>query len=159
MSKREKLIGGIFLSVAILWAMASRPNNSLPKKSVAQSAEAHHDNPISVLHPEESQPLELKRVLEQLQLRSRQETETTEVRDPFKKFDQKELMDKTLLDFSELVLTGIVMEGAQPGALINDQILKQGDKISGFEVKEIRSNEVVLTRGLEKYTLKLFTEP
>ncbi len=158
MSQREKTIAVILISVAILWGMTSWSRTASFKKPGAQTDETHN-NPVSLLHSEESQSQELKRILEQLELRSRPQMQTQEITDPFRKFDQKELLDKTVLEFSELVLSGVMMENSQPIALINDQILKEGDKISGFEVKEIRPNEVVLIRGLEKYTLKLFTEP
>ena len=40
-------------------------------------------------------------------------------------------------------------------AIINDEILKQGDEISGFKIKKIKRNEVILLKGEKEINLFL----
>lgn len=57
-----------------------------------------------------------------------------------------------------LALNGIVWDGENPYAIINDEIVKKGDTIDGNIVVEIREESVILDDGLEQFTLKLWQE-
>lgn len=78
-----------------------------------------------------------------------------EMNDPFAELDPRAVLDTTVMDFTQLELSGIIWEEDEPVALINDKILSRGDMVSGFKIFEIRKSEVVLIKGLERYILKL----
>ena len=99
---------------------------------------------------EASEEIDLEVLMEKIRLRS-QKIIPISIRDPFKKLDLKDVV----LDFSDLTLVGIMTEKEEQRALINDQILKVGDTISGFNIIEIKENSVVLSKGLERYVLNL----
>lgn len=56
---------------------------------------------------------------------------------------------------SDLALSGIIWKGPQPTAIINDKVVKAGDEINGFIIKEIVENFVVLHKGQLKRVLML----
>lgn len=160
MNKREKIIGVIFLIVAAVWALTVSSKGKGGPVSVSppagfQNKDAAGPGPEA---PGTATP-DVQRILDKVSFKSNPGPAPAVVLDPFRKFEAKELMDRKILDLSELKLKGILFEGEVPVALINDQILRQGEIVSGFKVIEIRKNEVVLSRGLEKYTLRLFEEP
>lgn len=55
-----------------------------------------------------------------------------------------------------LVLTQVVVSSDSQRALINNQWLKPGDTIAGYQVDGIGSNQVVLRSNQEQRVLKLF---
>jgi len=62
---------------------------------------------------------------------------------------------------SELILLGVSLGGGQSRALVAGQDssgnwVRPGDTIQSWTIKEIRSNEVSLTRGNEKAELQLY---
>ncbi|MBU2541578.1 MAG: general secretion pathway protein GspB [Candidatus Omnitrophica bacterium] len=62
---------------------------------------------------------------------------------------------------SKLELSGMIISEDNPKdsiAVINEENLKAGDKISGFTIKDIRANFVVLESGGEKFMLRLWEE-
>ena len=52
-------------------------------------------------------------------------------------------------------LTGIMQFEDGKKAIINDEILRAGDRVKGFTVKEILDNQVVLTRNKYQVNLNL----
>lgn len=50
-------------------------------------------------------------------------------------------------------LSGIIWKGAEPRAIINEQVVKVGDLISKKKVTEIKPDAVILEEGETKYTL------
>ena len=74
-------------------------------------------------------------------------------KDPFLSLGkEKQRLTSELLT---LTLTGILWEGKEASAIINDDIVKEGDFIGEKKVLKIRKDEVVLGEGEEKYILKL----
>ncbi|MBU4590249.1 MAG: hypothetical protein KKG01_04930 [Candidatus Omnitrophica bacterium] len=58
---------------------------------------------------------------------------------------------------SDMVLTGILWDDSSPLAMINDNPIAVGDKISGYTVVEIRKDRVIITNGTEDSELRLPT--
>jgi len=83
-------------------------------------------------------------------------TNITSVRDPFKEVTFKP--DNSTLTYSDLMLTGIMWEEDSAIVVINDQIFKEGDVISGFKIEKVLQGEVLLTKGTERHVLRLFSE-
>ncbi len=61
----------------------------------------------------------------------------------------------TVNELANLKLKAVTLGGAQPYALINDQILQVGDEISGKKVVKIESDNVTLEQGGRTFTLLL----
>lgn len=55
----------------------------------------------------------------------------------------------------ELVLNGIMPDKQNPYAIINNEIVKLGDKADGMTVIEINENSVVLDENGKRHTLEL----
>jgi hypothetical protein len=156
MKKREKIIGIIMLTVIALWAIMNLPRPQKEKFNVIRSIEKVAKKPNRILtlkRKEPSEELDLQRLAEQLKMRT-EALDLSLIKDPFIKLEP----EISGLAVSELVLSGIVWGEEKPMTLINDQILKEGDIISGFKIQEIRKEEVVLIKGMERYILKLTTE-
>ena len=157
MKKREKIIGIIMLAVIAIWGIMYLPKLRQGKVEIIKPIERPPEKPIRISGPKKSgiEPLEqfdIQRVVEQMKSKS-ERIDISSVRDPFKKLELK----ITELDFSDLVLSGIMWDEEAPLVIINNQILKEGDTISGFVIGEIRKDEVILTKGTEGYSLKVFT--
>ncbi len=56
-----------------------------------------------------------------------------------------------------LQLTGTILGGKRPMAVINGQFLRKGDAIAGFEVVSIARDQVTLSGGGRKVLLNLLT--
>jgi len=56
-----------------------------------------------------------------------------------------------------LKLTGTIIGGKQPLAVINGQFLRKGEMISGFEVVSIAKDQVTLSEGGRKVLLNILT--
>ena len=59
------------------------------------------------------------------------------------------------LDFTGLSLKGIIYSEKGAIAIINDEVLKEGDSIGEYTVIKIEEKSVVLKKGNEGFTLKL----
>ena len=60
---------------------------------------------------------------------------------------------------ADMVLEGIMVEpGGESAAIINGNIIKVGDKLGLFVVKEIQTNIVILEKGQELVKLQLKKE-
>src|SRR4030042_1362392 len=57
-----------------------------------------------------------------------------------------------------MTLTGIIYSPAAPLAVINDEVLAEGDDIAGYTVLDITERTVQLQKGNEGFTLKLEEE-
>ena len=55
----------------------------------------------------------------------------------------------------DLALNGIMPDKQNPYAIINNEIVKLGDKVGGMTVIEINENNVVLDENGERHTLEL----
>lgn len=150
----------IFLIIAgfiyILWPRPQKPGFSAPGAVIlpASGEESTRTMPVN-----RTETKVYERAIDAVNKRIESSGEKQQAANPFRKFELRDLMDRKTLEFSELKLIGIVESGGVPTALINDRILRTGDEISGFQVTEIRSSEVILVRGLEKYTLRLSDAP
>jgi len=116
------------------------------KESTARSAAATKANEAQT---GDGQLFDLADVVDKIRLRN-EKRDIAFVKDPFKKLEPQ----LTALSFSDLVLSGLGWEKDTPTAIINDQFLKKGDQISGFIVVEIRQDEVILYKDLQRYVLK-----
>jgi len=58
---------------------------------------------------------------------------------------------------TSLNLQGIVFDGDAPRAIINNQIIGIGGKVSGNTVKEIRENSVIFDDGTEDFEIRLMS--
>jgi len=66
--------------------------------------------------------------------------------------------DKDIL-LSDMVVEGVMAEPTgESVAIINGSIVKLGDKVGLFVVKDIKPNAVILEKGQETFTLKLKKE-
>lgn len=54
-----------------------------------------------------------------------------------------------------LILTGIMWDKDNPLAIINDNVVKTGDKLNEFTVTEINKKNVALEKDGDAYTLEL----
>ncbi len=63
-----------------------------------------------------------------------------------------------LKDLSSFKLTGILLDPDGAHAVINDEVLKVGDELAGWEVIEILPNKIILKRGDEEVSLNLWEE-
>jgi hypothetical protein len=54
-----------------------------------------------------------------------------------------------------LVLKGIIYSPAMPLAIINDEVLSEGDMVAGYVIIEIKEKEVTLEKDNKGFTLKL----
>lgn len=87
------------------------------------------------LQEEESQSLELKR-------------------DPFATVIPA-VVKSQAAQVSSITLSGILWEENNPLAIINNKIVKVGDRVAGCNVVEIRQNSVSLNNGTKDFELKL----
>ncbi|PIP68653.1 MAG: hypothetical protein CO035_05090 [Candidatus Omnitrophica bacterium CG_4_9_14_0_2_um_filter_42_8] len=58
-------------------------------------------------------------------------------------------------DVEDLALNGIMSDKQNPYAIINNDVVKLGDKVGGMTVIEINENNVVLDENGERHTLEL----
>ena len=159
MTKREKRIAIVmaFLIVVcmVIYLSPKKKQNKVAKQESVKKQE--DKNFVPKARGREDQ-LDLKNMTEQLQLGS-EKVDMDSINDPFRKMQPKEAMKSASFEFADLTLAGIILEeDKEPVALINDQILRVGDEFSGFKVEVIRDNEVLMTKGMEKHTLKLFRD-
>lgn len=69
-------------------------------------------------------------------------------RDPFSRVSRESLV-------SELVLTGIVWDPAQPIAIINGVTVRVGERVGNYKVSAIKEDEVSLSDGTETFQLNI----
>ena len=55
----------------------------------------------------------------------------------------------------KLTLEGIIQSNTVPAAIINDNIVSEGDMVEGMVVKEIGETSVILLKDGEEYKLEL----
>lgn len=83
----------------------------------------------------------------------------TDGRDPFVSLldlkKQKLEAMRSQINLSELSLKGIIWNDANPVAIINDEIVTQGEDWKGFKVEYIGREKVTLNDGLDSYDLTL----
>ncbi len=72
-------------------------------------------------------------------------------RDPFL-LDTSNVKEQGMED---LVLNGIVSDRDNPYAIINNDVVKLGDKVNGMTIIEINEKNVVLEQDGQKHTLEL----
>ena len=62
---------------------------------------------------------------------------------------------KSLKPALSLKLRGTIVGGGEPIAIINDQFMRKGDRIDGFNVVKIGKKEVLLRSANDELKLKL----
>ncbi|PIW68467.1 MAG: hypothetical protein COW10_02425 [Candidatus Omnitrophica bacterium CG12_big_fil_rev_8_21_14_0_65_42_8] len=72
-------------------------------------------------------------------------------RDPFL-LDTSNVKEQVLGD---MTLNGIVADRESPYAIINNDVVKLGDKVNGMTIIEINENNVVLDENGQRHTLEL----
>ena len=72
-------------------------------------------------------------------------------RDPFL-LDTSDTKEQGMED---LALSGIMPDKQNPYAIINNEVVKLGDKVGGMTVIEINENDVVLDENGQRHTLEL----
>ena len=162
MNKREKTIAVVTGLVFLMWIrnfMGGSPEKPAKPVRSTRPASRGRARPSSKEPDEKPQAItfDWRSVIEYGDLKG-EDNESGPIRDPFEKLDYASVFNTAALEFSELTLTGIIWERADPVALINTQVLRTGEMISGFKVEEIRQNEVVLVKGTERYVLRLYTQ-
>lgn len=70
-----------------------------------------------------------------------------------------ELKQKLDAEFKKLNIQSVVPTGRTPVAIINNKILKVGQEIGSFTVKDIRNTTVVLEAEGQQYSLSLESDP
>ncbi len=83
-------------------------------------------------------------------------------RDPFasplEPSEEVEVLEESLIEVEEdtgIVITGIVLRGENPSAIVNRKIVRIGDIVEGKKVIIIEKDAVVLSDGKKKYVLYL----
>lgn len=155
MSRREKIIAVILISVVGIWAKGylSKPNQKPMNRPITLGSAVPKGG--ITLNPSAGE-LTVDEVL--LRERIKKGDSPLAAGDPFQKFNPRRKAQKRVLEFSDLTLSGIMWEHAEPAVLINDEILKEGEIIGGFKIENIQESEVVVSRGTEKYTLRLLSQ-
>lgn len=83
-----------------------------------------------------------------------------DVRDPFSPLIDKNgriLIDEKL-NVGSLKLSGIIFSKDEKVAIVNGEIVKEGDYIGNYIIDKIEENKVVLKKGDEKFILELEVE-
>lgn len=154
MSSREKIIAVVMCSVIVIWGrMFLFKSSQKPVPVPAAPA-------VSAAKPQQPAAkgegiFTLDEALARAALKQ-DKPSTIQALDPFQKFDPNIKMKSGIVEYTDLILTGIVWEEAAPVVIINDKILKVGDVISGFTIEAIQRNAVDVNRGEERHTLPLF---
>lgn len=55
-----------------------------------------------------------------------------------------------------LALNGIIWDATEPYAIINDEVVRRGDRIGGCKVVDIKEDRVILDNGTEQITLNVW---
>jgi hypothetical protein len=83
-------------------------------------------------------------------------------RDPFLSLGDKIRLSQETKDISILpypiILNGIIWTKNSPIAIINDEIVQEGEVWRDFKVEEIQKNKVILSKGDSKFEIPLVTE-
>jgi len=83
------------------------------------------------------------------------EAEAIEVRNIFASMAKPAVIDKKKKRKVDLELEGITYTAWSPTAIINDDVVRVGMYVGGYQVKEIGPNTVILTDGTEEITLMM----
>lgn len=155
---REKMIAVALLIVVVVWGKTYIPKirkKDIPRPITQITA---MPKPEKITKAKDEETLTLEDALARLMVK-KLDQKVELVGNPFQKFDLQKKLKNRALEYTDIVLSGIIYEQGEPLALMNDEIFKVGDTIAGFKVEAIRQNEVVITRGMEKHMIKLFTLP
>jgi len=156
MSRREKIIGIIMVAIFLVWGSKFLlGKNKKPKVSIVSSKVEKAIQQVQGVKKEEDPSFDVDALIENIRLDVEEEN-IDFVRDPFEKVVVKPTGGPSL-SYSDLVLTGIMWEENNAVVVINDQILKEGDMILGFRIASIAKGEVLLTKGNQRYVLRLFS--
>ena len=133
---KKKILIEIILSVILIAVLCFQYTllaaNKIPEKKAPQApiaVKAHYQ-----LQEEEGQNLELKR-------------------DPFSAMP---IADKNPPSpTADIALSGVLWDEANPLAIINNKVVKTGDRVGGCSVVKIKQDSVVLSDGARDFELKL----
>jgi len=162
MTKREKTIGFVMVAVFVFWSSSffmKKPKRAVPPRA----GQPHRQAGARIKKGAKEKPGQDPEVLFQKlgdiisSLDTEQRIKSVELtKDPFKKISLK--TNTQALTVEDMVLSGIMWEENSPIVVINEQILREGDVISGYQVKEIRQADVTLMKGTKKHILRLFSK-
>jgi len=158
MNKREKMIGIFMVSLIAIWALLSLSGKEKkrPVVKVKQKPSQQKQKVVAEVEiPDESEPHTKMIILDTARVAAYkraglQKIDPADIIDPFRKLEAQD----ALLTLSDLFLSGTSLTEGKHAAVINDKIIRPGEKIAGFEVREIRADEVILHKGDERYILK-----
>lgn len=122
------------------------PIPSLPPTTGLKSGES----PLNAPSPIPETKYNEERIRSQIQFKA-EKLDLNLSTDPFLKLEP----EQRSLEYSDLVLSGLILAQQKPLALINGVPVGEGDKIGDFVVQAIDKNQVILQKGMERYILKI----
>ncbi len=156
MTKNEKMIAttmGILLVVVGIMNLPKPkkmknplPITSLPSATGSKSGESGLNIPSTFPEVKYNE----ERIRSQIQFKA-EKLDLKLSTDPFLKLEP----EQRSLEYSDLVLSGLILDQQKPLALINGIPVGEGDKIGDFVVQAIDKNQVILQKGMERYILKI----
>jgi len=168
----DKNVTKIIVAVLLIIIAIFTVTNSLKKSKAKKQEFINLPTQEVVLAPKEEVSPKKTGVSAPVKTTVIQEKKETDVwkRDPFiiiekdladieRKFSAKTELKRP--ELSQLKLTGIIFakeNSADNYAVITDQLLRVGDQIFGFKVKEIRPNSVILKWENQEFILELWQE-
>ena len=158
MNKREKIIGIVMVGTIFIWAMTFF-SKSRPAKPREPTRASSQKVPAKAVPREDGPKVSVDGVVALMEGAFDETLPQESITDPFEELKPIEGSAQEGAGPSQFVLSGIIIEkDEEPVALINGEILREGDVVAGFLVEDITPNEVVLTQGNERYILKLFVK-
>jgi len=159
MSKREKVFGVItIISIIVFMYIYMQPHisnkNSQKENTVFDKKEQTGEKKLfdTLDHVEQDS---LDTIIKKLELLNK-EIENVTINDPFMK--PQPIQENPQISLLDLKFLGIIWHKGKSLAIINEQLYGQGDSLLGFEIVEIKTNEVLLSKDGEIHMLRLFPE-
>ncbi len=144
--------------LALVFLIPSTMRDAKKRRAIQKAAVTQQESASESEAPEE-EPAAPGMVLEPLDEAQRQQ-QLAVLKEPWGRdpFLQKGLPAPTLQ--TELVLKGVARRAdGQVIALINEEIVQEGDRVEGHTVKRIEPAQVILQRDGREFILKLEEEP
>lgn len=158
MRKREKIIAAAMVVLVLFYAGSLSKRKARPKAVSAPVSPTKAANPRTQPPEKSLEQLDPGVLVELIKLKS-PSGDLVLVRDPFvRPVEPQPEQEIPAVGIKDLALSGIVIE-EPPMALINGQLLQEGDSISGYQINEIRPNEVILDKDGESFFLHLSAVP
>jgi type II secretory pathway component PulC len=146
---KHRILLGIGLVGAIIYAL----NYYIPKLT-ADKETPLEPVPVTAATSPQATAAKIASTIDQIDLESEQAKSWGT--DPFRSRKVKRMPTRSVREpASSWTLSGIVMGGSKPMAIINSRGVSEGDEIDGARVIQIESRRVVIERGGERITLKV----